>query len=67
VALLLTDVRMPGMSGLELAMHVRSLEPRLPVLLMSGAALPDRQGFDLLPKPFTHEDLIRRTEEALGA
>jgi hypothetical protein len=34
---------------------------------MSGAALPDRQGFDLLPKPFTHEDLIRRTEEALGA
>jgi CheY-like chemotaxis protein len=32
----ISDMRMPGMSGLELARGLRSLEPGLPVVLMSA-------------------------------
>lgn len=67
VALLLTDVQMPGMSGLELASHVRSLEPRLPVLLMSATALKTNHGFGFVQKPFTHYELLRRTAEMLNS
>jgi CheY-like chemotaxis protein len=36
IELMLTDVLMPGMTGLELAARVRALRPDLPILLMSG-------------------------------
>src|SRR5580765_943445 len=36
LSLLLTDLVMPGMSGLELARAARELQPELPVLCMSG-------------------------------
>ena len=71
VALLLTDVQMPGMNGLELAVHIRKLEPRLPVLLMSGhdsasaIAMKATPGFGFVRKPFTHYELLSRTAEIL--
>ena len=34
--LLLTDYNMPGMTGLELARHVRALKPQLPIAIASG-------------------------------
>lgn len=73
VALLLTDVRMPGMSGVELAAHVRNLEPRLPVLLMSGTDAPSAiamkgsPGIGFVQKPFTHYELLSRTAEILDS
>ena len=72
IALLLTDVVMPEMNGVELARSLRALLPELRVVYMSGYTaniLDSRAGKDavaeLLPKPFTRTDLLRRVREAL--
>ena len=61
--LLISDVMMPGMTGVELAIQFRQAQPDCKVLLFSGqAATADlletarAQGYDfeLLSKPFTH-------------
>jgi CheY-like chemotaxis protein len=64
VDLLLTDVVMPGGSGVDLAAAIRSLRPDLPVVFISGHADEDvvRYGLDrsdvaLLTKPFTPDEL----------
>jgi PAS domain S-box-containing protein len=70
--LLLTDVVMPGMSGAELARRLRSLQPELPVLYMSGytddvlrpAELAEpRTSF--LAKPFHNAELVAAARNAL--
>src|SRR6266567_1158735 len=42
VGMLITDVRMPGISGLELAEVASRLDPSLRVILMSGYFLPQQ-------------------------
>jgi CheY-like chemotaxis protein len=70
--LLLTDVVMPGMSGLDLAEVVRAKLPSLKVLLVTGyadhecLARIEGGGFELLRKPLSPEALSRRVEEALA-
>jgi signal transduction histidine kinase/DNA-binding response OmpR family regulator len=61
---LLTDVRMPGMSGLDLARAVKRMQPRVHVVLASGygagiaTELGDElSGATLLPKPFNFDEL----------
>ncbi|WP_051888713.1 response regulator [Caballeronia sordidicola] len=61
---LLTDVRMPGMSGLDLARAMKRMQPRVHVVLASGygtgiaAELGDElSGATLLPKPFNFDEL----------
>ncbi|MDN7183738.1 response regulator [Caballeronia sp. SEWSISQ10-4 2] len=61
---LLTDVRMPGMSGLDLARAVKRMQPRVHVVLASGygagiaTELGDElSGVTLLPKPFNFDEL----------
>jgi PAS domain S-box-containing protein len=71
VALLLSDVVMPGMSGQELAERIASQGAAPPVLFMSGytdeAILPHEppDGRPLLHKPFTAEALLRSVREAI--
>jgi two-component system cell cycle sensor histidine kinase/response regulator CckA len=74
IDLLLTDVIMPAMSGLELAERLRQREPNLPILFMSGRpagiidpgeALPPGMWF--LAKPFPSQRLFAAVQEALGA
>jgi two-component system, cell cycle sensor histidine kinase and response regulator CckA len=62
VALLLTDVSMPNVSGLELADRVLQLEPELKILFMSASdgASP---GFGCIRKPFTQAELIGKVGE----
>jgi CheY-like chemotaxis protein len=65
---LVTDVRMPGIQGLELARRLRDRRPDLPVVFISGfsAELGDRvaiPGAQVLDKPFD----LRRLEAAISA
>ncbi|MEN9315937.1 MAG: nitrogen regulation protein [Pseudomonadota bacterium] len=67
---LVSDIRMPGESGLELLQRLRELRPKLPVIIMTAfsdleSAVSAFQGgaFDYLPKPFDLPkaiELIRR-------
>lgn len=77
LALLLTDVVMPKMSGRTLASRVRQLRPDVRVLLMSGHDDPRRlgsddllhaqgRGFPIMEKPFTEEALLARVRELLA-
>lgn len=63
--LLLSDVSMPRMGGVELAERLVARRPGLPVLLVSGTA-PDT-AIPFLPKPVTRTVLLRRVSELLGA
>ncbi|MBI4375291.1 MAG: response regulator, partial [Elusimicrobia bacterium] len=72
IHLLLTDVVMPGMSGVELADSIARLSPSIKVLFVSGYAGDSltRQGMvkpgkPLLSKPFTAETLTSRVRLAL--
>lgn len=72
--LLVTDVVMPGMNGIELSKRLRETRPAVQVLYTSGYSemtIP-REGLDgspafFLEKPFTPETLLRRVREALAA
>jgi two-component system nitrogen regulation response regulator GlnG len=75
---LITDIRMPGASGLELLRRIRDARPALPVIVMTahsdlGSAVSAYEGgaFEYLPKPFDIDEavaLVRRAASgALGA
>ena len=70
---LITDIRMPGRSGLELLTQIRASQPALPVIVMTAhsdldSAVAAYQGgaFEYLPKPFDIDqavDLVRRAAQ----
>ena len=69
----ISDIRMPVMDGLELLDKIRALKPRLPVILMTafdsaGRAIEatKRGAFDYLAKPFKMEDLLDVLEKAVA-
>jgi len=70
---LVTDLQLPGMSGLDLAQAVREAEPALMVVIASGmgpADGQDRHGFRHLPKPYRVdqlEALLRGVDSAAAA
>jgi len=74
VDLVLTDAVMPRMSGRELADHLASLRPGLPVLFMSGYTNDEiirrgllKPGAPFLQKPFSPETLATKVREVLDA
>jgi FixJ family two-component response regulator len=68
----ITDVRMPGMDGLELQRRIRLERPALPVIVMSAhhtaeirqIAL-DQGAVDFLYKPFDAANLLKMVQSAL--
>ncbi len=70
IDLLLTDIAMPGISGLDLAYQLGRDRPEAAVLFLSGS--PEVKDSDLardarfIEKPFRAEELARRIEEALA-
>jgi CheY-like chemotaxis protein len=67
IMLLLTDVRMPNMNGFELADRVLKIDPRLPVLFMSGSGWGAHRGLECIAKPFRPAELIERVSRVLNA
>jgi PAS domain S-box-containing protein len=73
IDLLVSDIVMPLMSGLELADHLLEGQPGLRILFVSGYADGDlgpiiaRDGVELLHKPFEEEALARRVRALLDA
>jgi two-component system, NtrC family, nitrogen regulation response regulator GlnG len=69
---LITDIRMPGMSGLELLKTVNERHPDLPVIIMTAhsdldSAVSAYQGgaFEYLPKPFDVDDAVELVRRAV--
>ena len=68
----LTDISMPGLSGLELLGHIRQKFPNTPVIMISGIGDQEHaQGliklgaFDFLLKPFTLEVVEKSVKRAV--
>jgi two-component system, cell cycle sensor histidine kinase and response regulator CckA len=74
IDLLITDIVLPGMNGLELAERMRARMPGLHMLFVSGyadeAAFKSQiaaTGAAFLPKPFSRDALARKVREVLDA
>ena len=69
VHLLLTDVVMPIMSGVDLAKRVEAVSPTTKVLLMSGfsTAAAKISGRPIISKPFRANDLVSAVRQILDS
>jgi two-component system, cell cycle response regulator CpdR len=72
--LLLTDIVMPEMDGIELARRASDLDPDLKIMFITGFAVvtlnPDKQppqDAKVLSKPFHLRDLVREIDRLLAA
>jgi len=72
IDLLITDIRMPGMSGLDLIMAARRVQPSLPVIVMTAYSTPDvdqeirlRGSIEYLEKPFEFERFLSAVDHVL--
>ena len=70
--IVITDINMPQMDGIELLTRIRAMDPQLPVIVLTGhgnisiAIDAIRQGaYDFLEKPFSNEVLIETVSRAL--
>lgn len=68
----ITDVRMPGIDGMEVFRRVNAIDPEIPVIMMTGHAdIPmvidalKRGVFDFIPKPFAADHLIAAARRAI--
>lgn len=73
IDIILLDLMMPGMSGMEVLDHVRTIDPNLLVIVITGYATVEsaveamkKGAYDFIPKPFTPDQLrivVRRALE----
>ena len=67
IHLLITDLAMPIMNGVELMEHVRQLSPETRILATSGYRWPGQtEDAAFLPKPFTCVELLQKVRDVLG-
>jgi two-component system, cell cycle response regulator CpdR len=71
--LLLSDIKMPIMDGIGLALHVAAKYPAVIIVLMTGFADQRERAhgldaliYDVIVKPFTLADLIAKIDDALA-
>ena len=72
--MILMDIRMPGVSGLEALEQIRSLRPDVPILMMTAYfsdviadQAKDRGAFGCLGKPFNFEELRQTIQQAVAS
>ncbi|WP_394127345.1 nitrogen regulation protein NR(I) [Vibrio hepatarius] len=70
---LVSDIRMPGMDGLELLKQVNDRSPELPVIIMTAHSDLDaavnayqKGAFEYLPKPFDVDETLTLVERAIA-
>ena len=71
--LLLSDIKMPVMDGIALALQVSSAFPEVTIVLMTGFADQRERAhglealiYDVIVKPFTLADLLAKIDDALA-
>ena len=71
--LIISDIRMPGIDGLDLLSQVKSSHPELPVVIMTAhsdleSAVSSIKGgaFEYLPKPFAVDEVVSMVKKALS-
>lgn len=72
IRLLLTDIAMPQITGIQLSAAIAALDPKLRVVFMTGYKTdhveqfgPALQGHEILGKPFTPAELLQVVGKAL--
>jgi len=70
--LVITDLKMPGMDGVEVLKAISILQPNVPVIFITGYSTVENAvevmkigAFDYLPKPFTPKQLLAKVDKAL--
>lgn len=70
--LVITDLKMPGMSGMEVLSTLRSLRPDIPVIMITGYAMVETAveamkhgAADYISKPFKPQEIIAKANSAL--
>jgi len=71
--LIITDLKMPGMSGMDVLKSVRTLQPDIPVILITGYASVDTAveamkngASDYISKPFGPDIILEKVQKALS-
>lgn len=72
-SLVISDLKMPGMSGMEVLKAIRILQPEVPVIIITGYSTVDTAveamkhgAFDYLSKPFTPDQIMEKVRAALA-
>ena len=72
IDLVIADVQLPGMNGIEFLQHIQAMDRRIPVILMSWIDVVEtavdamRHGaFDYIIKPFERLDVVTRIHRAM--
>jgi two-component system NtrC family response regulator len=70
--LILTDMKMPGLNGIDLIRRVKDVDPDMPVVMMTAFGSVEKAveamragAYDFLLKPFENEVMLRTIERAL--
>ncbi|WP_305044645.1 sigma-54-dependent transcriptional regulator [Geoalkalibacter sp.] len=70
--LVITDLKMPGMSGLEVLRTVSAMHPEVPIVLITGYSTVETAveamkngAVDYIAKPFTPDELLEKVQQAL--
>lgn len=70
--LVISDIKMPGIDGLEVLQRIKDIEPKIPVIMITAFATVEmsiqalRHGaYDMLTKPFEPDELLFRVRNAL--
>lgn len=70
--LVITDLKMPGMNGIEVLKHLKALQPEVPIIMITGFSTVDTAidamkngASDYIAKPFSPEEITEKIQAAL--